>query len=149
MSSHFQEERLQLIKELLSLIDKDNTGFINTNDSEKILKTLGRQFTTEELGEFIGIIDPKNEGKVSVDAFMEGIKTVYTMPKEFITEVKDAFKLFDTNKDGKIGVNELKRILVKYGENDMDKINGIFKKLDIQENGEIEINDFIETWAFQ
>lgn len=149
MSRNIQDKRFELMEEIVSLYDKDKSGLINVRDSSKILKTLGRQLTEEEIEQFISLIDPEEEGKVTISAFMQGITTVFTVPQEFLEEVKDAFNFFDTNNDGIISSDEFKKILMKFGGYEKKYLEGIFKQLDLDKDGEININEFIEAWKFQ
>ena len=147
---NIQEERRQLMSEVFDLYDLDNVGYVNSKDALKILSSMGRRIEHEDEVEFLAIVDPNNEGRVTKENFLAGVETMYTIPDNFIPEIVDAFKVFDKNKDGKISCKELKNVLVnltgEYKEKDVDEL---FKILDLNNDGTITYNEFINAWKFQ
>ena len=67
--------------------------------------------------------------------------------KIYLTEKRlyEAFLALDTDGSGKIGRNEIKRIL--NSEND-DKIDELIKKIDKNGDGEIDYNEFLDMMGF-
>ena len=147
---NIQDERIQLMSEVFDLYDQDNEGYVFSKDALKILSSMGRKIDHEDEFEFLAIVDPNNEGRVTKENFLAGVETMYTIPDNFIPEIVDAFKVFDKNKDGKISCQELKNLLVKltgeYKDKDVDEL---FKILDLDVDGNITINEFINAWKFQ
>ena len=147
---NIQAERRQLMSEVFDLYDTDNLGYVFSKDALKILSSMGRKIDHEDEFEFLAIVDPNNEGRVTKENFLAGVETMYTIPDNFIPEIVDAFKVFDKNKDGKISCQELKNLLVKltgeYKDKDVDEL---FKILDLDVDGNITINEFINAWKFQ
>ena len=147
---NIQEERRQLMNEVFDLYDPDNLGYVNSKDALKLLSLMGRKLEPEEEVEFFNIVDPQNEGKVTKQNFLVGVETMYTIPDNFIPEIVEAFKVFDKNNDGKISCKELKSLLVnltgEYKDKDVDEL---FKILDVDIDGNITIDEFINTWKFQ
>ena len=147
---NLQEERRQLMSEVFDLYDYENLGYVFSKDALKILSSMGRKIDQEDELEFLSIVDPNNEGRVTKDNFLMGVETMYTIPDHFIPEIVNAFKVFDRNNDGKISCKELKNVLVKltgeYKEKDVDEL---FKILDLNIDGNITYNEFINAWKFQ
>ena len=147
---NLQEERRQLMSEVFDLYDYENLGYVFSKDALKILSSMGRKIDQEEELDFLSIVDPNNEGRVTKDNFLTGVETMYTIPENFIPEIVDAFKVFDRNNDGTISCKELKNVLVKltgeYKEKDVDEL---FKILDLNIDGNITYNEFINAWKFQ
>jgi Ca2+-binding EF-hand superfamily protein len=62
----------------------------------------------------------------------------------------DAFKIFDINNTGKISVKNLKKILVKIGQDfTEEEADDIIKYIKVDKEGNIDIEDFIQNWKFQ
>lgn len=148
MATKIQDERLELMESIVSYFDKNKTGLIYIRDCDNIFKALGRPLVEEESEKFINLIDPKMEGKVPINVFMQGLTTIFSMPQEFLDEVKEAFDVFDTNNDGKITIKEFKNILLEYGDYDEKFIDQSFKQMDLDKNGEIAFNEFVDAWNF-
>ena len=147
---NIQDERIQLMSEVFDLYDPFNEGYVFSKDALKIIASMGRKLEPEDEFEFLSIVDPKNEGRVTKANFLSGVQTMYTIPDNFIPEIVAAFKLFDKDNDGKLSCKELKNLLVtltnEYKDKDVDEL---FKILDLDINGYITIDQFINAWKFQ
>ena len=75
---------------------------------------------------------------------------MFTIPKDFLQEVEEAFKFFDRDGKGKISCKQLKNLLVnntkEYTEEQVDEL---FKTLGLDNDGDINIKQFINEWKFQ
>ena len=138
------------MREVFDLYDQDNDGYVFSKDALKILSSMGRKIEPEDEFEFLAIVDPKNEGRVTKENFISGVETMYTIPDNFIPEITDAFKVFDKDNDGKLSCKEFKDLLVnltaEYKDKDVDEL---FKILDLDIDGYITIDQFINAWKFQ
>ena len=147
---NFQEERLKLIDEIFDLFDSENLGYVEIKDSLKILAAIGKKLDIEEENDFLTLIDPQNEGKVTKENFIRGVEEMFTVPPDFLREVEVAFKFFDRNNEGKVSCKELKNLLVRnsneYKEEDVDEL---FKILGLDINEHIYIKSFLNEWKFQ
>ena len=147
---NFQEERLKLIDEIFDLFDSENLGYVEIKDSLKILAAIGKKLDIEEENDFLTLIDPQNEGKVTKENFIRGVEEMFTVPPDFLREVEVAFKFCDRNNEGKVSCKELKNLLVRnsneYKEEDVDEL---FKILGLDINGHIYIKSFLNEWKFQ
>ena len=138
------------MNEIFDLYDYEKTGYIYSNDSLKILTSMGRQLEPEDENEFLTIVDPRSDGRVSKRNILEGIETMFTIPDDYIPEIKDAFNFFDNDRDGKISCKEFKQMLVRLSNEYDDKdVDELFKIVDLDLDGYITINDFINNWKFQ
>ncbi len=147
---NIQDERIQLMSEVFDLYDPDHEGYVFSKNALKILSSMGRKLEPEDEFEFLSIVDPKNEGRVTKENFISGVETMYTIPDNFIPEITEAFKVFDKNNDGKISCKDLKNILINYTSEYKDKdVDELFKILDLDINGYISIDEFIHAWKFQ
>ena len=147
---NIQDERIQLMSEVFDLYDPDHEGYVFSKNALKILSSMGRKLEPEDEFEFLSIVDPKNEGRVTKENFISGVETMYTIPDNFIPEITEAFKIFDKNNDGKISCKDLKNILINYTSEYKDKdVDELFKILDLDINGYISIDEFIHAWKFQ
>ena len=147
---NFQEERLKLMEEIFDLFDSENIGYVEIKDSLKILAAIGKKLDIEEENDFLTLVDPKNEGRVTKENFIRGVEEFFTVPPDFLREVELALKFFDRNNEGKVSCKELKNLLVRnsneYKEEDVDEL---FKMLGLDIDGYIYIKSFLNEWKFQ
>ena len=148
-----QEERRKLMDEVFDLYDPDNLGYVFSKDALKILAAMGRKLEPEDETDFLSMIDPKNEGRVTKNNFLAGVETMYTIPDNYMPEILEAFKTFDKNGEGKIMVKDFKNLLInlsgEYKEKDVEKLFDILG-IDINEdNSYINIEQFVNVWKFQ
>ena len=145
-----QQERRELMNEIFDLFDIEKSGYVDAKDSLKILASMGRKLEPEDENEFLAIVDPKGEGRVSKMNFLEGVEAMFTIPDNYIPEIEEAFNFFDKDKDGKISCKEFKQMLVRLsGEYKDQDVDELFKIVDLDLDGYITINDFINNWKFQ
>ena len=150
MSNDFQEERLKLMRQVLDLYDPNDEGTVQTKDISKILKAMGRTLDNEDEQNFREAADPENTGVISKDNFLETVEAMFSLPKESVNELVDAFKVFDVRNTGKISVKNFKNVLVKIGQDfNENEVDEILKYIDVDRDGNININDFIQVWKFQ
>ena len=148
-----QEERRKLMEEVFDLYDPDNLGFVFSKDALKILSAMGRTLDPEDETDFLAMIDPRNEGRVTKENFLAGVEAMYTIPDNFMPEIKEAFKVFDKKKDGKILVKDFKNFLINLsGEYKEKDVKNLFDILGLDINSDydyINIEQFINDWKFQ
>ena len=147
---NLQDERRELMKEVLDLFDPNNDGYVQSKDISKILKAMGRTLENEDEQNFLEAADPDQTGVISKDNFLDTFEAMYSLTKEKINEVLDAFKVFDINNTGKISVNNFKKVLVNFAhEFNEDEVNEIMKYINVDRDGNINIKDFVQVWKFQ
>ena len=148
-----QEERHKLMDEVFDLYDPDNLGYVFSKDALKILSAMGRVLDPEDETDFLSMVDPKNEGRVLKKNFLAGVEAMYTIPDNFMPEIKEAFETFDKNKNGKIKIKDFKDLLLNLsGEYKEKDVENLFNILGIDINADdnyINIDEFINSWKFQ
>ena len=148
--TNIQDERHKLMNEIFDLYDVDHTGYVDIKDSLKMLAAMGKNLEPEDENDFLMVADPNKEGVISKQNFLKGVEILFTIPDSYLPEIKDAFEFFDKKNNGKISCKDFKKILVQqtkeYTEKDAEEL---FKTLDLNSDGEININDFINLWKFQ
>ena len=150
MSLDLQEERRQLMEQVLDIYDPDNEGHVQTKDSSKILKAMGRTLNDGDELNFREMADPDNTGVISKQKFMQTFETLFSLPDENVNELLEAFKVFDVNNTGKISVKNFKNVLVNIGEEfNEQEVDDVLKYIDVDRDGNINIRDFIEVWKLQ
>ena len=147
---HLQDERRKLMKEILDLYDPQNEGFVKSEDTPKILQAMGRTLEENEVQNFLKSADPENTGKISKDNFLTTMETIFSLNNDGVNELLDAFKVFDVNNTGKISMKNFKKVLVDVGKNFTEaEADDIIKYINVDKDGNINIEEFIQVWKFQ
>ena len=146
-SKNIQEERRNLMSSIFDLYDTEKTGYLEIEDALKMLTAIGRKLDPEDENEFLTLADPRKEGRISKQNFVEGVESMYTIPDDYIPEIREAFNFFDRDNDGKISCKEFKNLLVKLSKEYQDKdVDELFKVVDLDLDGYINIDEFINIW---
>ena len=151
MSSHsIQEERKQLISEVFDMFDKDQNGTIQASELHSVLESLGRNSNDDDVNQFLTKLDVDENGVVSKDEFMAAVDEIYSFPQSTVDEVVQAFQIFDINGSGKITVDEMKTILLKFTNEFSERdVASIFELIDVDQDGKVSYAEFAEIWKFQ
>ena len=138
------------MKEILDLYDPNNEGFINSSDTTKILQAMGRTLEEDDEQNFLQAADPDNTGKISKENFLATTEALFSLSKDNVNELIEAFQVFDVNNTGKISVKNFKKILVKIGQAfTEEEANDVIKYINVDKEGNIDYADFIQVWKFQ
>ena len=145
-----QEERMQMINEVFDNFDKDKGGYIDSRELASVLRALGRGKDQKEIDEFREKVDKNKNGRIERQEFMDAMNEMYSVPQTTVEEVVEAFKIFDKDNSGKISLDEMKTILLKFTDDfNEEEVEEIFHLIDTDNSGEISYAEFAEVWKFQ
>lgn len=141
------ESQIADLKEAFKLFDKDNDGSITWRELGEVMKKLGQNPTDEELQDMVNEVDNDSNGIIDFDEFCammtpkvlgDGSNSVND------EELKEAFKVFDKDGDGKISAKELKSVMSSLGEQLTDEeVQNMIKDADKNGDGEIDYDEFV------
>ncbi|KAF8154579.1 anthrax edema factor in complex with calmodulin and pyrophosphate [Crassisporium funariophilum] len=140
-------EQIAAYKDAFSLFDKDNDGTITSNELGTVMRSLGKTPTDSEIQEMIKEVDQDRNGTIEFAEFIEmmGRKT---HAEGLEAELKEAFKVFDTDNSGKISTSELSKVMLNLGEKLSDaEIEQMIKEADLDNDGEISFEEFSRMMA--
>ena len=137
IASRLSENEVKEIKEIFQSIDTDNDGKITSEEMKKALSQGDINMKFDE--DIFKKIDTDNSGNIEYTEFISASieKNVY-MNEE---KLRDAFNLFDTDKNGKISKKEINKVL-KMGV-DSKELDEIMTKHDMNKDGEIDFKEFM------
>merc|ERR550525_916010 len=130
------------LKEAFSMFDNDADGLITVVELGKVMEKLGQKLSQKELQKMISKVDQNGMGSINFEDF-KNMMQVQLEQKSTDDEIRQAFALFDKDKDGKISPKELKEVMLSLGEemNDRDVADMIFEA-DQSGDGCINFNEF-------
>ncbi|KAF9615211.1 hypothetical protein IFM89_022473 [Coptis chinensis] len=151
-------ERVELEK-VFALFDKNGDGFITRQELGESLKNIGLSSSDKEVSSMIEKLDINGDGLIDADEFCEmyesmgrryegaktGEKAVVEEEEDEEVELRDAFDVFDGNKDGLITVEELRSVLCSLGLKKGIKFEDceeMIKKVDMDGDGMVNFDEF-------
>ncbi|BFZ21277.1 hypothetical protein BsWGS_24315 [Bradybaena similaris] len=144
------KERLEL-KQAFDMFDKNNDGKISCEELGGVLRTLGHEYSQDEVEDMIKHADINENGFVEYDEFLTLMKKWSTQGVEPAAEAstaeedktKETFKVFDMDGNGYIDQHELRYIMKRLGENLEDEdVKEMFQLADLNGDGLIDYEEF-------
>ncbi|XP_012876468.1 PREDICTED: calcium-binding protein 2 [Dipodomys ordii] len=129
--------------------DRDRDGYIGCRELGACMRTLGYMPTEMEL---IEISQQISGGKVDFEDFVElmGPKLLAeTADMIGVRELRDAFREFDTNGDGRISIGELRAALkALLGERlSQREVDEILQDMDLNGDGLVDFEEFVRMMS--
>lgn len=105
------------LKYVFATFDKNHDGFIKKKELEESLKRIGISATEKDVEEMVEKVDSNRDGLIDFDEFCKLFDPKSSRDKDEeeereIADWKEAFDVFDGNKDGVITVEELGLVLL-------------------------------------
>merc|ERR1719309_1777953 len=131
--------------------DVDKDGSISMQELQQGMVKSG-QFTAQESKLIFDLADNDGDGSIDIGEFVQLMfpsagQLISNLKQNFASEadVRAAFASWDTNKDGQISFSELKSAVQRSGQKLTDEdINAIFVVGDKDQNGEIDLDEFLQ-----
>lgn len=148
------DERTRELHEAFELLDRNGDGRICTDEIEAALRTLGQKPTREDISALLGAV---STNELSFEQFA-ALMTDYldrgtahaAMPaaEREEAELREAFRVFDTNGDGFIAPDELADVFLSLGEQlSEQEISAMVSATDANEDGLISYEEFRKLMA--
>ena len=132
-------------KKIFNLHSKDQDGNVNTSELANIFKSINIDASDEEIKEIIQKLDLENKKEINYEEFL----TIINQKDKDVDEEEEvlkAFKVFDKEGNGLININELKDIMLNFGNNwSEEELNEMFKEADIDMDGYLNYEEFVRT----
>jgi Ca2+-binding EF-hand superfamily protein len=139
--------RVEDVKAAFFRFDKDNDGSIDRNELRSMLAATGKTPTDGEVETLFKKGDLDGDGKIDLQEFIKlmfplSTETLSKLQKSFksLDDVKAAFRKYDTDGDGHIVRLELRQVMSKFSELEVD---AVFALGDMDKSGGIDYQEFI------
>ena len=144
--AHFQagvtEEQIAEYKEAFALFDNRNNNTISIKDLATVLRSLGQNPSETEVVEMLQLADPDGSGVVDFDTFLSLIQTK-VKEQDNEGEIRESFRVFDKEGNGKISSSELRHIMTTLGEKlTEDEVDEMLNEAEADGNGMINYEAF-------
>uniref|UniRef100_A0A2P2I0F6 Troponin-C isoform 6 n=2 Tax=Hirondellea gigas TaxID=1518452 RepID=A0A2P2I0F6_9CRUS len=146
MSAELTEEQMAMLRKCFVMFDSGKKGQVEKEKIRTILNTLGTNYDADELEGLLDQQDPDGHGTLGFDAFVKVVGHFLEDQDEeaMMKELKEAFRLYDTEGNGYIPVSALKEILAalddKLTRSDLDNI---VDEIDEDGSGTVDFDEFM------
>lgn len=148
------------LKRVFGTFDKNSDGFITKHELRDSLKNIGIVMAEKDIDDMVKNVDTNGDGLIDLDEFCESFASLFikeetdggedsvTTDGDNITgdeDLKEAFDVFDGDKDGVITVEELGFVLSSLGFAEGSKLEDckeMIKKVDVDGDGMVSFDEF-------
>jgi Ca2+-binding EF-hand superfamily protein len=138
----FSRDQIETFKEAFDIIDSDNNGSIELLELRDSLIALGLASKSSVAIDVLNNLDADGSGSINFQEFLEALTS--KIPKFTSRADTDrAFRMFDTRKEGKIGLRELREASREFGEDMSDEeLLKMVKRADFDEDDKVGPDEF-------
>merc|ERR1712189_164114 len=114
MSTSLDELLNAEFKEAFDEFDKDGSGTISTKELLGVMRSMGQNPTEDELLALVMEVDINGDGTIDFDEFL-GMMKQKAHEVDEDSDLKEAFRIFDRDRNGYIDRKELKKVVSMLG----------------------------------
>ncbi|XP_022975823.1 calcium-dependent protein kinase 29 [Cucurbita maxima] len=141
MAQNLSEEELKGLKQMFKNIDTDRSGTITFDELKTGLSRLGSRLSEHEIKQLMDAADVDKNGTIDYGEFITATMHRHRLDKE--ENIYNAFRFFDRDGSGFITRDELRQAMTQYGMGDEDTIDEIINDVDIDGDGKINYDEFV------
>ena len=143
------DQQIIEFREAFQAFDKDGNGSISTKELGTVMRSLGQNLSEAEIKQMIEIVDEDKSGTIDFKEFLNLMaRNMKIVNKE--EELLDALNTLDQDGSGKISKYKLRNIILKTDKKMTgQEIEEIIKTFDMDEEGNIDVQDFIQILMSQ
>ncbi|KAL2507368.1 Calmodulin-7 [Forsythia ovata] len=145
MANQLNEDQISEYKKAFSLFDMDGDGCITIEELGFMMSSLGLKPTEAELQLMIKQVDADGNGKID---FLEFLNLMVQMKTDTDSEeeLKEAFRVFDTDQDGFISAAELHHFMLNLRKNlTNEEVDEMIHEADDDGDGQINFEEFVKV----
>ncbi|XP_031110454.1 calmodulin-like protein 7 [Ipomoea triloba] len=151
-SNNKNQNKVEL-KSVFATFDKNNDGFITKQELKESLRNIGIVMEDSEIAEMVAKVDENNDGLVDLDEFCELCNSFLGVEmaagdeegENLDDDLREAFDVFDGDKDGLISEEELSRVLSCLGLNQGKRLEAckeMIRSVDVDGDGMVNFDEF-------
>ncbi|KAK8521395.1 hypothetical protein V6N13_077502 [Hibiscus sabdariffa] len=130
------------LKRVFDQFDVNKDGYISVTELRDVLIAMGSNYSEEEVKRVMDDIDTDNDGYINFTEFSSFWATSSDAVNA-ASELKEAFDMYDVNKNGLISATELHQVLSRLGMTfSIDDCVGMIKSVDSDNDGHVNFEEF-------
>ncbi|XP_057674732.1 centrin-3 isoform X3 [Corythoichthys intestinalis] len=142
--THLNDEEKVDIREAFELFDSDKDDQIDYHELKQMaMRALGFEVKKAEVMHILEDYDTYDTGKIAFEDFNH-VMSELILDRDPKEEIMKAFRLFDDDESGAIGLRKLKRVARELGVNSSDEeLRSMIHAFDTDGDGEINQEEFL------
>ncbi|XP_052124880.1 calmodulin-like isoform X3 [Frankliniella occidentalis] len=137
------EDQVAEFKEAFMLFDRDEDGTITMAELGVVMRSLGQRPTETELRDMVNEVDQDGNGTIEFNEFLQ-MMSKKMKGADGEEELREAFRVFDKNKDGLISSSELRHVMTSLGEKLSDEeVDDMIREADLDGDGMVNYEEFV------
>jgi len=138
----FSPAQIAELREVFALFDKDGDGAITATELGTVMGQLGPAPTESELQDMVNEVDLDGNGMIDFSEFL-GLVTKMIREGQSDDEMKEAFDIFDKDRNGLISAFELRNVMSNLGEQLTDEeVEEMMREADTDMDGYLNFEEF-------
>eukprot|EP00092_Neocalanus_flemingeri_P002198 GFUD01002338.1.p1 GENE.GFUD01002338.1~~GFUD01002338.1.p1 ORF type:complete len:149 (+),score=54.94 GFUD01002338.1:74-520(+) len=131
-------------KEAFDIFDKDGSGTISSEELLGVMRAMGQNPTEDELLNLVLEVDVDGNGTIDFPEFLDMMKKKAREVDEE-ADLREAFQIFDRNRDGYIDMKELKKVADMLGTMlTKEEVEEFMAEADKDGNGKLDYDEFVK-----
>ncbi|XP_067632723.1 troponin C, isoallergen Bla g 6.0101 [Eurosta solidaginis] len=145
----YDKEQLRIMRNAFKAFDHDEKGTIEYRDVQQILEILGQKLDDKAVKALLKEVDKSNSGKLDFSQFCKLASRFVDVEDDapaLVSELKEAFRVYDKEGKGYLTVQVLRDILRelddKLSASDLDMI---IEEIDADGSGTVDFDEFLQV----
>ena len=135
------------VRKIFNKFDKNGDGKISCSELKEMLGALGSKTSSEEVRRMMEEIDQNGDGYIDIKEFAD-FHCTGAASGDDSKELRDAFDLYDLDKNGLISAAELHAVLKRLGEKcSLGDCRRMIKNVDADGDGSVNFEEFKKMMA--
>ncbi|KAF1872892.1 hypothetical protein Lal_00015997 [Lupinus albus] len=137
-SIYLQDMNVDELKRVFSSFDANGDGKISITELDTVLRSLGSAVSAAELQRVMEDLDTDHDGFINFSEF-----GAFCRSDGGASELRDAFDLYDQDKNGLISASELHLVLNRLGMKcSVEECHSMIKSVDSDGDGNVNFDEF-------
>ncbi|XP_017480597.1 PREDICTED: troponin C isoform X1 [Rhagoletis zephyria] len=147
--AEYDKEQLRIMRNAFKAFDHDERGYIEYSDVQTILEILGQKLDEKAIKALLKEVDKANSGKLDFGQFCKLAARFVEVEDDapaLVSELKEAFRVYDKEGKGYLTVQVLRDILRELDDKlsaaDLDMI---IEEIDADGSGTVDFDEFLQV----
>ncbi|CAI0436711.1 unnamed protein product [Linum tenue] len=137
-------QNMDELQKVFEKFDSNGDGKISLSELADVLRSMGTNYSPPDLQRVMEDIDADKDGFIDLEEFAQLCRSSSASAEE----LREAFDLYDENKDGRISGSELHQVLNRLGMKcSMEECSRMIKGVDSDGDGCVNFQEFEKMMA--